>query len=126
MPHKNYYDVLGVKKEATDLEITKAYKKLALKVHPDKALQNDTDPVLGEALFKELSEAYNTLHDPEKRRRYDLALSGQSVFDIPRHRASEPTFFTPTRERPPVEPVVYPIRLSESWIKRVLPVKPRN
>ena len=117
MPHKNYYDVLGVKKEATDQEITKAYKKLALKVHPDKALQHDTDPVLGEALFKELSEAYNTLHDPEKRRRYDLALSGQSVFDIPRHRASEPTFFTPTRERPPVEPVVYPIRLTDHWIK---------
>ena len=117
MPHKNYYDVLGVKKEATDLEITKAYKKLALKVHPDKALQNDTDPVLGEALFKELSEAYNTLHDPEKRRRYDLSLSGVPVFDIPGHRSSEPTFFTPTQERPPVEPVVYPIRLSESWIK---------
>ena len=117
MPHKNYYDVLGVKKEATNQEITKAYKKLALNVHPDKASQNGTDSALADALFKELNKAYETLHDPEKRRQYDLTLSGQSVFDIPRHRASEPTFFTPTRERPSVEPVVYPIKLTDHWIK---------
>jgi curved DNA-binding protein CbpA len=114
MPHKNYYDILGVKKEATDHEITQAYKTLALKVHPDKALQNKIDPILAETLFKDLSEAYQILHNPSKRRQYDMFLFEQSGFG---YRAPESTFFTPMQTRPPVPSVIYPIKLTEDLIK---------
>ena len=64
---KNFYDVLGVEKTASDKEIRKAYRKLARKFHPDL---NPGDKG-SEAKFKELSEAYEVLSDPEKRKTYD-------------------------------------------------------
>lgn len=64
---KDYYEVLGVDKEATDSDIKKAYKKLALLLHPDK---NKT-PGAAEA-FKAIGNAVATLTDPEKRKQYDL------------------------------------------------------
>jgi len=64
---KDYYAVLGVKKDATADEIKKAYRKLALKYHPDK---NPGDKK-AEDKFKELTEAYAVLSDPEKKRQYD-------------------------------------------------------
>ena len=63
----DYYKTLGVSKEATSDEIKKAYRKLALKYHPDKNNGNKEY----EARFKEISEAYAVLSDPEKRRQYD-------------------------------------------------------
>ena len=63
---KDYYDVLGVDKDASQQEIKKAYRKLALKYHPDKS--DDPD---AEEKFKEISEAYAVLSDQEKRQRYD-------------------------------------------------------
>lgn len=60
----DYYKILGVDKDATDKDIKKAYKKLAILYHPDK-------PTGNEEKFKELSEAYNALCDPEKRKLYD-------------------------------------------------------
>ena len=65
---KDYYEVLGVKKEATPEEIRKAYKKLAIKWHPDKNPDNKEE---AENRFKEISEAYSVLSDPEKKNEYD-------------------------------------------------------
>jgi len=63
---KDYYDILGVKKDASKSELKKAYRKLALKYHPDKNKSKDA-----EEKFKEISEAYAVLNDDEKRRLYD-------------------------------------------------------
>jgi DnaJ-class molecular chaperone len=66
---KNFYDILEVKKDASDDEIKKSYKKLAMKWHPDKNLENKDE---AEKRFKEISEAYQTLSDFNKRKLYDL------------------------------------------------------
>lgn len=67
MAKRDYYDVLGVARSATDEELKKSYRKLALQYHPDR---NPDDPD-AEEKFKEASEAYAVLADPEKRRQYD-------------------------------------------------------
>ena len=67
MEKRDYYEVLGVSKSADATEIKKAYRKLALKYHPDK---NAGDKE-GEEKFKEAAEAYDVLSNEEKRRRYD-------------------------------------------------------
>ena len=64
--NRNFYDVLGVQKNASEDEIKKAFRKLAVKYHPD----NGGD----ENKFKEISEAYETLSNPDKRREYDQLL----------------------------------------------------
>mmetsp|Transcript_12062 Transcript_12062/g.28320 ORF Transcript_12062/g.28320 Transcript_12062/m.28320 type:complete len:343 (-) Transcript_12062:82-1110(-) len=64
----DYYQVLGVDRNATDNEIAKAYKKLALKYHPDK---NPDNKEAAEENFKVITEAYEVLHDPEKKKAYD-------------------------------------------------------
>src|SRR3989475_12542710 len=63
---KDYYRILGVDRKADDKTIKSAYRRLARKHHPDVAKSKDS----GER-FKEISEAYEVLSDPEKRRRYD-------------------------------------------------------
>ena len=65
---KDFYEVLGVKKDATKEEIRKAYKKLALKWHPDKNPENKKE---AEEKFKEIAEAYSVLSDPDKKKEYD-------------------------------------------------------
>ena len=67
MSKRDYYDVLGVKRDASDQEIKSAYRKLALKFHPDR---NPGDKVAEES-FKEAAEAYAVLADDDKRARYD-------------------------------------------------------
>jgi len=63
---KDYYELLGIKKTATDREIKKAFRKLAMKYHPDKNKDEGA-----EEKFKEIAEAYEVLSDDEKRKQYD-------------------------------------------------------
>lgn len=65
---KNYYDILEIDKNANESEIKKAYKKMAVKWHPDKNPDNKEE---SEQKFKEISEAYHVLSDPEKKDIYD-------------------------------------------------------
>lgn len=67
MAKRDYYEILGVNKNASDDEIKKAYRKLAVKYHPDK---NPGDKI-AEEKFKEASEAHEVLSDKQKRTRYD-------------------------------------------------------
>ncbi|MFW9853736.1 MAG: DnaJ domain-containing protein [Candidatus Thorarchaeota archaeon] len=71
MRRKDYYDVLGVPRNASEKDIKKAYRKLALKFHPDRAKESRIDPKDAEEKFKEIGEAYSVLSDKEKRRNYD-------------------------------------------------------
>ena len=74
MAKRDYYEVLGVPKTASEDEIKQAYRRLARQYHPDVAKEN---PKVAEEKFKEFSEAYEVLADPEKRQKYDqLGFSG--------------------------------------------------
>ncbi len=68
MAKRDYYDVLGVKKTATEEEMKKAYRALAMKYHPDRNPGNKKE---AEERFKEINEAYAVLSDKDKRRQYD-------------------------------------------------------
>jgi molecular chaperone DnaJ len=81
MAKRDYYEVLGVGRDAGEEEIKKAYRKLALKFHPDR---NPNDKAAEES-FKEVGEAYEVLCEPQKRAAYDQY--GHAAFD-PRSRAS--------------------------------------
>lgn len=67
MAKKDYYEVLGVERNASEDEIKKAYRKIAIKYHPDRNPGNKE----AEEKFKEAAEAYDVLHDPQKRQKYD-------------------------------------------------------
>ena len=67
MAKRDYYEVLGISKGASQDEIKKAYRKMAIKYHPDK----NPDDKTAEEKFKEAAEAYEILSDADKRARYD-------------------------------------------------------
>jgi molecular chaperone DnaJ len=81
MAKRDYYEILGVNRDADADDIKKAYRKLAVKYHPDKNSGDHT----AEERFKELGEAYEALSDPQKRAAYDQY--GHAAFDA-RQRAS--------------------------------------
>jgi len=66
MNFKDYYNIMGVERDASQDEIKRAYRKLARKYHPDVSKEKDA-----ETRFKEVGEAYEALKDPEKRAAYD-------------------------------------------------------
>lgn len=79
---KNFYELLGVAKDANEQEIKAAYRKLSLKYHPDR---NPEDKI-AEEKFKEINEAYQTLSEPDKRQMYDLGgVTPQAGYDPNQH-----------------------------------------
>lgn len=69
MPNDDYYEILGVNRDASNEDLKKAFRRLAMKYHPDRNPENREE---AERKFKELGEAYSVLSDPQKRRQYDL------------------------------------------------------
>jgi len=74
MSKKDYYELLGIDKNSDNKEIKKAYRKMAMKYHPDRNKEPDA-----ESKFKEINEAYEVLSDPQKRSKYDQF--GHAAFD---------------------------------------------
>src|SRR6059058_2402184 len=72
-PARNYYELLGVSSDASPQEIQSAYRKLARRYHPDLNAGGDAG-----ARFNELSDAYEVLHDPAQRARYDRSTAVES------------------------------------------------
>jgi molecular chaperone DnaJ len=89
---RDYYEVLGVGRAATQEEIKRAYRKLALQSHPDR---HPNDPV-AEARFKEINEAYEVLSDGDKRQRYDTSTRSSRCSS-----ANGPGGRAPVRDRGP-------------------------
>ena len=80
MAKRDYYEVLGLSKGASEEEIKKAYRKIAIKFHPDK----NPDDKSAEDKFKEAAEAYEVLSNPQKKQQYDqfghAGMGGQGGF----------------------------------------------
>ena len=78
---RDYYDVLGINRQATDEDIKKSYRKLAFQYHPDRNKDKSA-----EEKFKEVNQAYEILSDPQKRANYDrfghAGIDGGFVTDI--------------------------------------------
>ena len=85
MSKRDYYEILGLAKNASDDDIKKAYRKLASKYHPDK-VQGDAEKAAVEVKFKEAKEAYEILSDAEKRNQYDSYGHNGPAFSHPQGR----------------------------------------
>src|SRR3972149_4525324 len=90
MAKRDYYEVLGGGKNASPEEVKRAYRRMAIKHHPDKNPDNKKE---AEAKFKECAEAYEVLSDPEKKQRYDQfgheGLRGTGMHDFSRVNAED-------------------------------------
>jgi len=81
---QDYYEILGIKRDATEKEVKSAYRKLARKWHPD--LHPDEKKATAEEKIKKINEAYEALSDPEKRKKYDrLGANWQAGQEFPPH-----------------------------------------
>ncbi|CCH46927.1 Cell surface glycoprotein [Wickerhamomyces ciferrii] len=94
----NHYTFIGVKENATQDEIKKAYKKLALKHHPDKSKAPESDEI-----FKKLVEVYDVLTNPQKKKEYDLSLT-QLMSVAPQFKRQGPSPGPGPRSYPPPPP----------------------
>lgn len=92
---KNYYQILGVPKNASDADLKKAYRKLAMEYHPDR---NPGKEKWANEKFKEINEAYGVLGDPEKRRQYDRFGTVGNLGDIFGSATTRTTFEDLLRE----------------------------
>lgn len=90
MDFKDYYQILGIKKDATQDQIKRAFRRLAVKYHPDKNPGNKA----AEAKFKEITEANEVLSDPEKRKQYDQLGSAWNSFQKENTRSSYEEWFS--------------------------------
>ena len=96
MPSYNYYSILDVSRDATNEQIKKSYKKLALKYHPDRHINKSDDEKLETTQkFKKLCEAYQILSDSEKRKKYDLFGDNPNLFDSDDNWMSDIECFSP-------------------------------
>ena len=90
----NYYDILNVNKNSTKDEIKDAYKKLAMKYHPDKNINNKEE---AEKKFKEVAEAYEVLSDNKKKYEYDngknIIINNRNPFDVFSHIFNDNNIF---------------------------------
>ncbi len=92
MDFKDYYQILGIKKDATQDQIKRAFRRLAVKYHPYKNPGNKA----AEAKFKEITEANEVLSDPEKRKQYDQLGSAWNSFQKENTRSSYEEWFSQT------------------------------
>ena len=89
MDNKDYYYVLGVNPDASDEEIKRAYRKLAMQCHPD---HNHGKEEWANQKFREINEAFSVLSDPEKKRQYDVFGSVDNINDIFNNKATKTAF----------------------------------
>ncbi len=89
MPQKDYYAILGVPRSASDDDIKKAYRALAIKFHPDK---NPGKEQWANEKFKEINEAYGVLGNPDKRRQYDQFGTTGDAADVFGSHTTQSTF----------------------------------
>ena len=78
---RDYYAILGVSRDATENEIKKAYKKQAIKWHPDKNNQCEESRKLAEKTFRDINDAYTVLSDPKKKQMYDSGVDPNNPDD---------------------------------------------
>jgi len=89
MPQKDYYNILSVPRTATDDDIKKAYRKLAMQFHPDK---NPGKEKWANEKFKEINEAYGVLGNPDKRKQYDQFGTTGDASDVFNSHTTQTTF----------------------------------
>lgn len=111
---KNHYSTLGISRNASKYEIKIAYKKLALRYHPDR----NSDNARAEELFKAINEAYQILRDPEKKEKYDILLD----FSLYEKKPQIQTYYQPytysTYRSPSPRPKIYPTyRFDRTYFK---------
>lgn len=105
---KDYYRILGISKDATPLEIKKSYRGLALQYHPDRNQDEETTEY-----FKEITEAYGVLIDPEKRRKFDR----QQIYTFSRSKVFDDIF-----SKSEFRDVFDDLPIRKEWIDRILNV----